>query len=183
MHANSHFTDCKNEGRASHRRNGSACDARKDGRSVPRAKGRIGASRGNTFAHCCEDDLAAQEPCEAWSEPRHISVLIERQIDDYLRNDPFSLAHALERIRRAIHYEELERREGGELERREGIRSLTAAQDDLAAQEPWAATARSSFIRNVAGGRPGFQRVRGSETFADRSIAQILPNRETEPQN
>src|SRR6476646_10445009 len=28
-------------------------------------------------------------------------------IDDYLRTDPFSLAHALERIRQAIHYEEL----------------------------------------------------------------------------
>ena len=33
-------------------------------------------------------------------------------IDEYLRADPFSLTHALERIRRAIHYEELERREG-----------------------------------------------------------------------
>jgi hypothetical protein len=32
--------------------------------------------------------------------------------DDYLRTDPFSLAHALERLRKAIHYEELERREG-----------------------------------------------------------------------
>ena len=32
------------------------------------------------------------------------------------------------------------------MERREGIRSLTAAQDDLAAQEPWAATARSSLF-------------------------------------
>ena len=42
----------------------------------------------------------------------HRHVLIERQIDEYLRNDPFSLAHALERLRRAIHYEELERREG-----------------------------------------------------------------------
>jgi hypothetical protein len=38
--------------------------------------------------------------------------LVERHIDDYLRTDPFSLAHALERLRRAIHYEELERREG-----------------------------------------------------------------------
>jgi len=32
--------------------------------------------------------------------------------DDYLRTDPFSHAHALERLRKAIHYEELERREG-----------------------------------------------------------------------
>ena len=39
-------------------------------------------------------------------------VLVERHIDEYLRTDPFSLAHALERLRRAIHYEELERREG-----------------------------------------------------------------------
>jgi hypothetical protein len=39
-------------------------------------------------------------------------ALIEKYIDDYLRTDPFSLAHALERLRRAIHYEELERREG-----------------------------------------------------------------------
>jgi hypothetical protein len=39
---------------------------------------------------------------------KHIS-----DIDEYLRNDPFSLAHALERLRRAIHYEELEWR-GGE---------------------------------------------------------------------
>ena len=43
----------------------------------------------------------------------HRDVLIERHIDDYLKTDPFSLAHALERLRRAIHYEELERR-GGE---------------------------------------------------------------------
>ena len=40
------------------------------------------------------------------------SVLVERHIDEYLRTDPFSLAHALERLRRAIHYEEVEGREG-----------------------------------------------------------------------
>jgi hypothetical protein len=39
-------------------------------------------------------------------------ALIEKYIDEYLRTDPFSLAHALERLRRAIHYEELERRDG-----------------------------------------------------------------------
>jgi len=39
------------------------------------------------------------------------NILIEKNIDEYLRTDPFSLAHALERLRRAIHYEELERRE------------------------------------------------------------------------
>ena len=41
---------------------------------------------------------------------RHL--LIERHIDQYLRIDPISLAHALELLHRAIHYEELERREG-----------------------------------------------------------------------
>ena len=52
-------------------------------------------------------------------------VLIERHIDDYLRTDPFSLAHALERLRRAIHYEELERREGEDWSvAREYVRSL-----------------------------------------------------------
>jgi hypothetical protein len=39
-------------------------------------------------------------------------IQIEKNIDEYLRTDPFSLAHALERLRRAIHYEELQRREG-----------------------------------------------------------------------
>ena len=48
----------------------------------------------------------------AKSRGLHRDVWIERHIDDYLRTDPFSLAHALERIRKAIHYEELERREG-----------------------------------------------------------------------
>ena len=38
--------------------------------------------------------------------------LVERHIDEYLKADPFSLAHALERLRRAIHYEEVERRDG-----------------------------------------------------------------------
>ena len=48
----------------------------------------------------------------AKSRGPHRDVLIERHIDDYLRTDPFSLAHALERLRGAIRYEELERREG-----------------------------------------------------------------------
>ena len=48
----------------------------------------------------------------ASSKGPHRHVLIERQIDEYLRNDPFSLAHGLERLRRAIRYEELQRREG-----------------------------------------------------------------------
>ena len=48
----------------------------------------------------------------AKSRGPHRHVLIEKQIDEYLRTDPFSLAHALERLRRAIYYEELERRKG-----------------------------------------------------------------------
>jgi hypothetical protein len=39
-------------------------------------------------------------------------IPIERNIDEYLKSDTFSLAHALKRLRRAIHYEELARREG-----------------------------------------------------------------------
>jgi hypothetical protein len=39
-------------------------------------------------------------------------IPIERNIDEYLKADTFSLAHALKRLRRAIHYEELARREG-----------------------------------------------------------------------
>jgi hypothetical protein len=48
----------------------------------------------------------------ASSKGPHRHLLIERNIHDYLRTDPVSLAHALERLRRAIHYEELQRRKG-----------------------------------------------------------------------
>jgi predicted Zn-dependent protease len=48
----------------------------------------------------------------ASSKDPHRHLLIERNIDDYLRTHPVSLAHALERLRRAIHYEELQRRKG-----------------------------------------------------------------------
>lgn len=48
----------------------------------------------------------------AKSNDPHRDILIERHIDEYLKADPFSLAHALERLRRAIHYEELKSREG-----------------------------------------------------------------------
>ena len=48
----------------------------------------------------------------AKSNDPHRSVSIERHIDEYLKADPFNLAHALERLRRAIHYEELKSREG-----------------------------------------------------------------------
>ena len=48
----------------------------------------------------------------AKSNDPYRSILVERHIDEYLRTDPFSLAHALERLRRAIHYEEVESRQG-----------------------------------------------------------------------
>jgi hypothetical protein len=48
----------------------------------------------------------------AKSKGPHRNALIEKYIDEYLKTDPFSLIHALERLRRAIHYEELERRKG-----------------------------------------------------------------------
>jgi hypothetical protein len=48
----------------------------------------------------------------AKSSDPHRHILIERQIDEYLRTDPFSLAHALKRLRRAVHYEEAEGRQG-----------------------------------------------------------------------
>jgi hypothetical protein len=40
------------------------------------------------------------------------SVLIERHIDEYLKAAPFSLAHELERLRKAIQNEEAQHREG-----------------------------------------------------------------------
>jgi hypothetical protein len=57
------------------------------------------------------------EPCLtalrilARSTGPHRHVLVEKYIDEYLRNDPFSLAHALERLRMAIQYEAAQRRE------------------------------------------------------------------------
>jgi hypothetical protein len=48
----------------------------------------------------------------AQSKDLRRDILIEQSIDEYLKTDPFSLAHALERLRRAIHYEEIERRQG-----------------------------------------------------------------------
>jgi hypothetical protein len=59
------------------------------------------------------------------SNDPHRSVLVERHIDEYLRTDPFGLAHALERLRRAIHYEEAEGREGEDWSiAKEYVRSL-----------------------------------------------------------
>jgi hypothetical protein len=46
------------------------------------------------------------------SNDHHRHVLVERHIDEYLRTDPFSLAHVLERLRRAIQYEAAQRRKG-----------------------------------------------------------------------
>jgi hypothetical protein len=61
----------------------------------------------------------------AKSRGPHRSVLIESPIDEYLRSDPFSLAHALERLRRAIHNEEAQRREGEDWSSaREYVRTL-----------------------------------------------------------
>jgi hypothetical protein len=40
------------------------------------------------------------------------AVLIERHIDEYLKAAPFSLAHELERLRKAIHNEGAQHREG-----------------------------------------------------------------------
>ena len=48
----------------------------------------------------------------ASSSDPHRRVVVERHIDEYLRADPFSLGIALERLRKAIHFEEAERREG-----------------------------------------------------------------------
>jgi len=51
--------------------------------------------------------------------------LIELEIDEYLKNDPVSLARGLERLRVAIHNEEAERREGEDWSvAREYVRSL-----------------------------------------------------------
>jgi hypothetical protein len=61
----------------------------------------------------------------AKSNDPHRFVLVERHIDEYLRTDPFSLAHALERLRRTIHYEEVEGREGEDWSvAKEYVRSL-----------------------------------------------------------
>ena len=74
--------------------------------------------------------LAALRALAKSNDP-HRSILVERRIDEYLRTDPFSLAHALERLRKAIHYEE-ERRDGGDWSVAKGVRSLAAKQDGVA---------------------------------------------------
>ena len=61
----------------------------------------------------------------ATSRGPHRHVLLEKHIDEYLRTDPFSLAHALERLQRAIHYEAAQRREGEDCsDARDYVRSL-----------------------------------------------------------
>jgi hypothetical protein len=58
------------------------------------------------------------------NDPNRV-FLIERRIDEYLRTETFSLSRALERLRRAIHYEEVERREGEDWSiAKEYVRSL-----------------------------------------------------------
>ena len=69
--------------------------------------------KGDLHELTCLGSGDASPHCALWrNRGALIALLVERHIDDYLRTDPFSLAHALERLRRAIHYEELERREG-----------------------------------------------------------------------
>ena len=65
----------------------------------------------------------------ASSKVPHRHVPIERQIDEYLRNDPFSLAHALERLRRAIHFEALRKARRRRLERGEGDKFAHCCED------------------------------------------------------
>jgi hypothetical protein len=61
----------------------------------------------------------------ASSKGPHRHLLIERNIDEYLRIDRVSPAHALERLRKAIQDEELQRREGEDWSiAKEYVRSL-----------------------------------------------------------
>jgi hypothetical protein len=61
----------------------------------------------------------------ASSKSAHRYRLIEREIDEYLKNDLVSLARGLERLRAAIHNEEAERREGEDWSvAKEYVRSL-----------------------------------------------------------
>jgi len=77
-----------------------------------------------TKMHGLERCLAALRDLAKSNDP-HRFVLVERHIDEYLRTDPFSLAHALEKLRRAIHYEEVEGREAEDWSiAKEYVRSL-----------------------------------------------------------
>ena len=56
---------------------------------------------------------------------RHRDRLIEREINEYLKNDPLSRARGLERLRVAIQNEEAERRQGEDWSvARDYVRSL-----------------------------------------------------------
>jgi len=69
--------------------------------------------------------LLERVACQASSKGPHRHVLIERHIDQYLRTDPVSLRHALEQLRTAIRYEELQRREDEDWsDAREYVRTL-----------------------------------------------------------
>jgi hypothetical protein len=74
----------------------------------------------------------------AKSNEQHRDIFVERHIDEYLRNDPFSLAHALERLREAIQYEELQRREGEDWSvAREYVRSLLRGMKSAVMASGW----------------------------------------------
>jgi hypothetical protein len=58
------------------------------------------------LGHCLIALRAGENDCS------HSKAIIERRIDDYLRTDPVSRAHGLERLRNAIQHEESEQRDG-----------------------------------------------------------------------
>jgi hypothetical protein len=52
-------------------------------------------------------------------------IVVERQVDSYLRSEPFSLENALKRLGRAIDFEEAAKRQGEDWrEAREYVRTL-----------------------------------------------------------
>jgi hypothetical protein len=64
-----------------------------------------------TKMHRIGSCLAALRDLAQSHDPyRYISI--ERHIDEYLKADPFSLNHALEQLRRAIHSEEVKKGNG-----------------------------------------------------------------------
>jgi hypothetical protein len=61
----------------------------------------------------------------ARSNAPNLTVWVEQYIDEYLKTESVSLTRALERLRRAIHYEEAERHEGEDWSiAKEYVRSL-----------------------------------------------------------
>jgi hypothetical protein len=74
-------------------------------------RGNVGIIRSPVRASILPDCLTALCILAKSTGP-HRHALVEKHIDEYLSNDPFSLALALERLRRAIHYEAAQRRKG-----------------------------------------------------------------------